>query len=175
MDKLQFLVIISLIFVVGWVSATVYSFYDFELLPENNGGKKLTQPFFGIIGLNAKEIPSPADHVDESDIVVYPDRVTFYVEDPRWTGFYDTNSMDPLLDAESDVIEITPGSEEDINVGDVVSYVTEDGYDVVHRVIEIDEDEQGTFYTTKGDNNIDKDPEKVRYEQITGIIVAVFY
>lgn len=176
MNKFSFLIIILVIFIAGWLSATVFNYYDVELFPElPEGGKKLTAPYFGIVGINAKELPSPADRVDESDIAVYPDKVVFEVEDPQWTGFYDTNSMDPLLDAEADVIEITPDSEADIQVGDIISYTAEDGGSVVHRVISIEEDEQGIYFIVKGDNNAVQDPENIRFDQIEGIVVAVFY
>lgn len=176
MRKLSFLIIVIVVFAIGWLSATVYSFYDINLFPDStSGGKKFTEPFLGILGLDSKEIASPANRVDESQIAVYPDRVLFYIDDPQWTGFYDTNSMDPVLDIEADGIEIMPESPLDIQIGDVISYIAADGTNIVHRVVDIGEDSNGFYYIMKGDNNPLKDSEKVRFHQITGILVAVFY
>ncbi len=176
MSKIDFVITITIVFIIGWLSATIVSSYDIDLFPEPIGeGKMLTEPFLGFIGLTAKEVPSPTDRIDETQIAVYKDKVTFFVDDPTWVGFYDTNSMDPLLDKESDAIEIMPESPLDINVGDVVSYVSNDGNSIVHRVVDIGEDSDGFYYLLKGDNNPVRDPEKVRFYQITGVVVAVFY
>ena len=46
---------------------------------------------------------------------------------------------------------------------------------IIHRVIETGYDEQGWFAVTKGDNLKEKDPEKVRFNQIVGLVVGVLY
>jgi signal peptidase I len=82
--------------------------------------------------------------------------------------------MDPLLDVGANGIEIIPKTENDIHVGDVISYKTESGI-VIHRVVDIRSDEQGLYYVLKGDNNPVPDKERVRFKDIQGILVAVVY
>ena len=52
--------------------------------------------------------------------------------------------MDPLLDEEANGLEITPQNQEDLQVGDVIAYETNIGI-IVHRIIDINEDEQGWY------------------------------
>lgn len=124
----------------------------------------------------ASELVSPRDHVKEDQIHVYNDKIVLDIPSAIWSQFADTNSMDPLLDAGSNGIEIKPQLPEDISVGDVISYKSNeiDGI-IIHRVIEISEDENGTYFIVKGDNNPVQDPEKVRFDQVQGILVGVIY
>lgn len=117
---------------------------------------------------------SPQDRISESQIKVYGDRVVLDIEKPMWAGFADTNSMDPFIDSGANSIEIKPSSAAEISEGDIISY--EYGEDlIVHRVIMVGEDSEGIFYIVKGDNNSRPDPEKVRFEQVHGVLVAVIY
>jgi len=65
---------------------------------------------------------------------------------------------------------------DEIIVGDIISYNV-DGYDFafVHRVIEIGNDELGIYFITKGDNYYQKDPNKIRFSQIEGVVVGILY
>ncbi len=45
---------------------------------------------------------------------------------------------------------------------------------IIHRVVEIGEDEQGTYFITKGDNNFFSDG-KVRFGQIKYVTIGVIY
>ena len=130
----------------------------------------------GLRGLDAPEQLSSADHIREEDIGVYSNRVVLDIEGATWASITDTNSMDPILDADAHGIEIKPKKESDISVGDIVSYKSQitGGY-IIHRVIEINEDNQGTYFILKGDNNPTSDPERVRFSQVHGILVAVIY
>jgi hypothetical protein len=84
--------------------------------------------------------------------------------------------MDPVLDASANGIEIIPESEADIHVGDIVSYQSSsvEGT-VIHRVVELGNDEEGWYAIMKGDNNQFADPGKVRFDQIKRVLVAVIY
>lgn len=82
--------------------------------------------------------------------------------------------MDPLIDEDSNAIEILPNSAEEINVGDVISYQTAYGV-IIHRVIEKSEDQEGIYYIMKGDNSPFKDLQKVRFEDVKGVVVAIIY
>ncbi|MBI2144514.1 hypothetical protein HYU17_05200 [Candidatus Woesearchaeota archaeon] len=71
---------------------------------------------------------------------------------------------------------IKPKGTGDIMKGDLVAYQSnEAGGLVVHRVIEIGNDEQGWFAVTKGDNAAANDPEKVRFGQIKQVVVGILY
>ena len=124
--------------------------------------------------LSAPERPSPSNWIKESQIKVYRDRVVLDIKNANWSKFTNTNSMDPFLDEDANAIEILPENPEDIKVGDVISYKTVFGI-LIHRVIEIGEDKQGIYYIVKGDNNYLRDPFKVRYEDVEGVLVAIIY
>jgi len=82
--------------------------------------------------------------------------------------------MDPFLDEDSHAIEIKPEDPDEINKGDVISYKTSYGT-VIHRIIDKSIDEEGIYYTVKGDNNQLQDPFKIRYDDIKGVVVAIIY
>lgn len=129
-----------------------------------------------LTGAAATEKLSPGDHIQENQIHVYNDKIVLDIPEAVWSEFADTNSMDPMLDKGANGIEIKPQSPEDIAVGDVISYKSNeiDGV-IIHRVVSISEDEQGKYFIVKGDNNPIQDPENVRFEQVQGILVGVIY
>jgi hypothetical protein len=98
------------------------------------------------------------------------------MENVQWASFTDTNSMDPVFDAGSNALEIVPKSSEDVHEGDIVSYKSTliDGA-IIHRVIETGEDEDGWYARMQGDNLDQEDPEKVRFDQIQRVVVAIIY
>ncbi|MBN2567532.1 hypothetical protein JXB02_05620 [Candidatus Woesearchaeota archaeon] len=117
---------------------------------------------------------SPADHITEESVHVYESHIVIDLPGARWATFTDTNSMDPTIDAGANSIEIVPAGPEDVGVGDIISY-TDGGSVIIHRVIGIGIDSEGWYARCKGDNNQDPDPDKVRFGQVTGIVVAVLY
>jgi signal peptidase I len=128
--------------------------------------------------LNGEEKPSPADRIDDSDISVSGNSARINLKNAKWRRrrYIDSNSMDPLIDAGTTTIEIKPKYASEIQVGDIIAYDVE-GYDYafVHRVIKIGNDEDGVYFTTKGDNYWQEDPDKVRFSQIEGIVVGILY
>lgn len=169
MGKLRRLILILTIFSLGWLLNTVFTnfiYYDAE--------KPLS---FGVVPfIKSPERLSPSDHIKESQIRVYDDKVLIDVPGAKWASFTDTNSMDPFLDDGSNSIEITPRTHNDIEVGDIISYrsgIT--GGLVVHRVILKEVDGSGIFYIVKGDNNSMQDPEKIRFSQVHGVLVGIIY
>jgi signal peptidase I len=74
-------------------------------------------------------------------------------------------------------LEVNVESVDDVHVGDIVSYETPlaPGTFVIHRVVEIGTDEDGTYFIMKGDNNPTTDPEKVRFAQLRRKVVAIVY
>ncbi|MEK6867463.1 MAG: signal peptidase I [Nanoarchaeota archaeon] len=169
-------VAIVLAITLGWIGHSLY--LDFTASEEENvlipGQDGVLEKVNNFLTFSSAEIMSPEDHITEEQIKVYDDRVVLDVDDPIWSSFTDTNSMDPLLDVGANGIEIKPQFEDDISVGDVISYKSGNGV-VIHRVIEIGTDEEGTYYIVKGDNNPIADKEKIRFEDIQGILIAVVY
>lgn len=123
----------------------------------------------------ATERLSPKDRVKEEDITVYKNEIIIKLdEEVRWARYTDTNSMDPLLDEGANGFEIIPKSSDDIELGDVIAYKHEKGT-IIHRVVEIGEDEKGWFAIAKGDNNPSSDPWKIRFNNIEGVLIGVVY
>ena len=121
------------------------------------------------------ERDSPADWIQESQIEMRPDGVFIKINNPQWAILADTNSMDPVFDIGSHLIQVHPSSQAQIRVGDIISYKAPVGFSIVHRVIEIGEDEGGWYVITKGDNNPTPDPWKIRFDWITRVTVMIIY
>ena len=118
---------------------------------------------------------SPADHIKEDQIRVEGNRVIITIKNAKLARFADTNSMDPLLDETSNAIQIIPQSPDDIKLGDIISYNSKDGDVVIHRVVEISEDDEGIFYIAKGDNNPRPDNEKIYFKDIRTLTIGILY
>ncbi len=116
---------------------------------------------------------SPSDWIKESQIEMRADGVFIHVNNPQWSILANTNSMDPLFDETSHLIQIIPTSQAEIQVGDIVSYESPLGFTIVHRVIEIGFDEDGWYAILKGDNNPTADPWKVRWPWVRRVTVIV--
>jgi len=166
-----------LVFILGWLGNNVYSevykdisSYDLSL------GTDQTGSLADSIKINLKEQDSPYDRIKESQIHVFDDNIIIDLDNPEWSTFTDTNSMDPVIDKGANAIHIVPEKEDEIHVGDIVAY--ESMYTsgtVIHRVIEVGEDDEGIFFILKGDNNPRPDPGKVRFDQIQRVLVAIIY
>ncbi len=160
MKKLLLSLILVLAFLTGFLSCyAVNSVYI-----------DLEKPF--LIGLvNGKS--QPGDWLTDNDIKIYPDRVVLYVKNALISRYADTGSMLPTLGENANGIKIVPESEEQINIGDIISY--REGNDlIVHRVVGKGEDEGGTYFITKGDNNAELDS-KVYFQDIEYVTVALVY
>ena len=82
-----------------------------------------------------------------------------------------TGSMEPEYSI-GDMIIIKETPKEQIKVGDVINYISENKADTItHRVIEVEEKQGQTYYKTKGDNNNSEDPEPINYNQVQGVLV----
>ena len=122
------------------------------------------------------EKASPADRISQGSIHVLNDKVIIDIENPEWAKFTDTNSMDPVFDNEANAIEIVPKTPNEIQVGDIISYQAENQeFNIIHRVVEKGEDEEGDYFIVKGDNNNSRDPGKIRFGQIKRVVVAIIY
>lgn len=67
-----------------------------------------------------------------------------------------------------DIMLLRGKEPKDIKTGDVLVYETpQHSNPIIHRVVGIDTDDDGMFFTTKGDNNVGPDQNAVREKQIT--------
>jgi len=133
-----------------------------------------------------RERSSPSDTLTEDQIRVYRDGVEVSLDgldeewelfldldDPTWSTFTDTNSMDPVFDQGANTVRIKVPPET-LQEGDIISYRRGDSI-IIHRIVHKDVDEQGLYFVLKGDNNPASDPGKVRPGQILGKVVAILY
>jgi len=176
------------VFLFGWLSSLIFSSYINDSVQNNldnaktiSNNKDLLQfgsleNLFGDHDQENIDKSSPYDWIKPYQISVYNDQVIIKIENPEWSMFTDTKSMDPIIDSTSNAIEIIPKSEDDIHLGDIVAYKSnyKDGT-VTHRIIEIGNDAFGWYARLKGDNNDRIDPGKVRFEQIKRVVVAIIY
>lgn len=125
---------------------------------------------------NAIERLSPSDWIKEDQIKVYKDRIVIEVDDAIWARFADTGSMDPVLDAGTNGLEIKIDDPSKLRIGDIVSYKSTltEGI-IIHRIVFIGEDKDGRYFVMKGDNLPSNDPEKVRDEQLQYVLVGLLY
>jgi tetrahydromethanopterin S-methyltransferase subunit A len=123
---------------------------------------------------NSKDLMSPTNRIKENQIHVYDKRIVLDVE-AEWAKIANTKSMDPILDENSFVLQIIPKHENEIKLGDIVTYISPDGLRVIHRVIGIEFDDEGKYFILKGDNNKEPDPFKVRFDMIDRILFGILY
>ncbi len=116
---------------------------------------------------------SPSNFLDESSITANNTSVTFFVEKPSFIRYEDSGSMVPTLGANSTGVVITPKTEDEVNVGDIVTF-RKNGELIVHRIVEKNYDKNGTYFITKGDNN-NIDDGRIRFQDIESVLVAVIY
>jgi hypothetical protein len=151
---------LALAFVAGWLSSTGVSFSTTPVLEQ---AEERVSVF-----AQAEDLPSPTDTLTLRDVHVLPNRVEIDVVGGIPAVFQDTNSMDPVLDSESIAIEQTITDPSEVQIGDIVSYEVpfQPGTFIVHRVVDIQTDEDGLYFVMKGDNLKTTDPFKVRPDQL---------
>ncbi len=154
-----------IVFLLGFLSC-VSIFYGF-----NYSGVEV--PFgTGLVDLETSAV-APSDWITEEDIILFKNRVILEIPNVTISSYANTGSMKPVFDKGANGIRIVPNSIEDIQVGDIVSYRFGKIL-VVHRVIEKGIDTEGTYFVTKGDNNILSD-EKIRFEDIEYLTIGVIW
>jgi len=127
-------------------------------------------PFFN--SLNSSGL-SPSDFLGEQDILIYLDKVVLKITGASVSRYEASGSMRPVLDKGANGIRVKPINEEQIHVGDIVSFKKKDSL-VVHRVIEKGMDDEGIYFITKGDNNDFVDG-KIRFEDIKYVTLGLIY
>ena len=122
-------------------------------------------------------ISSPRDIIPHKNIKYLPHTNTILIEDIEpdvWiTGIQDTNSMLGLMDIGHTVLLTNSFDRDDLKVGDVIVY--QSNQQVIHRIIKITVDDKGRLYTLKGDSNKTADPYLVRNEHINWLMFGVIY
>jgi hypothetical protein len=116
----------------------------------------------------------PFDRIATKDMQLLSDTVRINIQNAQWATYSDTGSMLPVLGPTANALQIIPLTPKEVHPGDIVSF-WHDNKVISHRIIAQGEDEQGTYYVTKGDNNPAPDPMKVRFEQIDRILVGILY
>jgi hypothetical protein len=116
---------------------------------------------------------APSDWVSEDDIIVLEDRIILRVANATLSDYASTGSMLPLFDVGANGIRVVPESEEDVGVGDIVSFRV-GGRLVVHRVVEKGVDDDGVYFVTRGDNGLIDDG-KIRFDEIEFVTVGVIW
>jgi signal peptidase I len=161
--KVEKILKICIIFLFGFLSANLISYYLVYGVenPFSNG--------FGLSSTNH----APSDFVKENQISVYDDKVVINLNNTRISRYASTGSMKPILDENSNGIEIVPTSENQINIGDIITF-EQNGNLIVHRVIEKGSDEFGTYFITKGDSNTISDG-KIRFKDIKYITIGIIW
>lgn len=138
--------------------------------------------FLGLILFFPGYPVAPSNYLNADQIHVYSDRIVINITNASWGGYANTGSMIPTLNENSNGIRIVPESENDIHIGDLITYVrnescgencTTEEY-IIHRVIEIGSDEEGIYWILKGDANPISDG-KVRFSEIRYKTIIVLY
>ena len=94
--------------------------------------KELVSNVFLFGSENQKKAPS--DFISEDKIIVYPDKLVLDIKDYTINRYAPTGSMIPVLDKGANGISIKPKSEEELNVGDIVTFWIGEEL-IVHRII----------------------------------------
>jgi signal peptidase I len=154
----------SLLFFLGFLSCAIIFYMLFFV----QNSYSLT-----VFALKNTEVPAPNGIISSEDIVILKDRIIIHIPNTSLTFYEDTGSMKPVLDERSKGIRIRPSNESQIHIGDIISFRRKDIL-IVHRVIEKGEDNLGTYFVTKGDNNEFKDG-KIRFEDIEYLTIAILW
>ena len=128
---------------------------------------------FGVLSSGFDKEISPSDHVGEDDIIVLDNKVILNIRGVSLSNYADSGSMVPVLDKGANGIRIVPLSEDEVEVGDIVSFRI-GGILVVHRVIEKGVDDEGVWFDVKGDANMIGDG-RIRFEDIEYVTVGILY
>ena len=154
-ERLLRVVYVLAIFLVGFISAYLINFYSGEGFSIN------------------RNTTAPSNYLDAENILVYEDRVVLNLEGARISNYMATGSMTPVFNENANGISVKPINENEIEVGDIISFWREDDL-IVHRVIDSGIDSEGIFYITKGDHAFSNDG-KIRFGDVEHKLVGLVY
>jgi len=114
--------------------------------------------------------------ISRNRIYLYRNKIIIYVDQPFLSTFNNSKSMHPFINMNALGLEIKPKTSEELYIGDIIAFKSKVfNISIIHRIIEIGEDDEGWYAVTKGDNNNRADPGKVRFEDINGMLVGLIY
>jgi len=125
--------------------------------------------------LNIKSNISPSLTINESQILVYETHAEIVYPNMSWFTLEPTGSMLPLANTGTYMLGVNVTDDNELHVGDIVTYNSESGEYIMHRIINISNDENGTYYILKGDNNPIADKNKIRLNQVVFKVVSIIY
>jgi hypothetical protein len=162
---------ISIILLVAlFVVLTIISMLPIEERP-SSGVLYLLGSTFGL-PMNRS---SPSDFIKEEDIEIYSDKIIIRIPGAILSRYASTGSMLQIISHTANGIEIPFTSTSQVNVGDIIAFIPMGSNElIVHRIVEIGQDNEGWYCITKGDNNNQTDG-KIREEQIKFITIGIFY
>lgn len=118
---------------------------------------------------------APQARMDEKKVRVFPHVILIESSDELiWGKVLDSRSMIPVFDMGHHTIEIKNPQPERLKVGDIISYWRYN-LRIIHRIVEIGRDDKGWFAIAQGDNQAESDLEKIRPEQIIGVVIAIVF
>lgn len=153
-----------MIFLIGFISANLLSYYFVY---------GLESPFPVNFNSFTPNNQAPSDFVNEDQIQIYDDKIVINVPGASISKYAATGSMKPVFDENANGIRVIPKSEDDIKVGDIITF-EQDSNLIVHRVIEKGMDGEGVYFITKGDNNNISDG-KVRFKDVKYITIGIIW
>jgi len=119
---------------------------------------------------------NPFRRISREDIQVYGDRVVIYVNKAFTAGFSNSKSMYPFISEDAYALEIKPATKDELKPGDIIGFASASfNTTIIHRIVETGEDDNGWFAVTKGDNNPLPDPDKIRFDDIKGVLIGLIY
>ncbi len=137
------------------------------------------------------DVPSPSDILPRSAIKqslnmieIALDQILIpFTKPPRqWKpSVANSKSMDPVFDIEHTPLLIAGADKENrailadnLEIGDVIVFAV-GKQKIIHRIVEINVDEEGRFFRTKGDNNYLVDPYIIRDKHIEWLMIGIIF
>lgn len=81
-------------------------------------------------------------------------------------------SMEPTIMVYDVIIDTKVKSDAELKIGDIITFysntIDTGGYTVTHRIVDIYKNNEVIYYTTKGDNNMDKDVGLITIDNVVG-------
>jgi len=124
---------------------------------------------FSVFGVSDE----PFDHVEERSLLLFDDMLIVKIPGVSLSEYSLSGSMGPYFGEGANGIRVKPEREEDIHIGDIVSFYKGQEL-IVHRVVEKGRDKEGIYFVTKGDNNLFRDG-KIRFKDIEYVTIGVLW
>jgi hypothetical protein len=165
------LIIMSLI--IGGAFTTLYfdMYYDKECTIQS-------QEHFMSEGVNYRAVhpdKQPSDHLFFDEMLLYNSKLVINRTNLTYARVKATGSMRPTVSDDSIIIGLDDFTEEDLRVGDIISFTTPKGGRVLHRIVTTKTVNETLFYITKGDNVDRRDSYKTTFDDINYVAVGIIY